>query len=331
MVVLDSTYKAPKLFINGHLETILPALFRKISGVNYERERITTPDDDFLDLDWSRVGSDHLVIVSHGLEGNSTRAYMKGMVKLFNENGIDALAWNFRGCSEEMNRQLRFYHSGATEDLRHLIETVAANNSYQTINLVGFSLGGNLTLKFLGEEKTNLNSAVRSAAVFSVPIDLAASCKVISEPQNFLYSNRFLRNLKRKIRTKSKQMPGLNTNGLGKISNLKDFDDRYTAPLHGFKDAEQYYDACSAKHFIGDIVIPTLLVNARNDPFLSASCYPEGNTVENSNFYAEYPETGGHVGFPRKVGRLYWAEHRALEFVKKYAEVSPPAINRNSP
>ena len=142
-------YKRPSLLFSRHLETIYPALFRNVD-LNYQRERIATPDDDFLDLDWLKQGSKKLIIISHGLEGNSSRAYMKGMAKASSEKGFDVIAWNFRGCSDEMNKQLRFYHSGATDDLECVVAH-AQRNGYTEIYLIGFSLGGNLTLKYLGE------------------------------------------------------------------------------------------------------------------------------------------------------------------------------------
>ena len=143
-------YTPPRFLFSPHLETIFPALVRRVTLKPYTRERITTPDNDFLDLDWLQQGSDKLIIISHGLEGNTQRAYVKGMAKAFHNRGYDVLAWNFRGCSDEMNRQLRFYHSGATDDLNTVVNHVADKKSYKNITLLGFSLGGNLTLKFLG-------------------------------------------------------------------------------------------------------------------------------------------------------------------------------------
>ena len=162
MPTVKSNYSPAKLYVNGHIETIIPALFRNVTGVIYLRERIFTPDDDFLDLDWmkthynsSQESSKKLVIISHGLEGNTSRSYIYGMVKAFNSKEYDVLAWNFRGCSEEMNKQLRFYHSGDTTDLDIVIEYEAIN--YDQIFLIGFSLGDNVTLKYLGEKKKDLN------------------------------------------------------------------------------------------------------------------------------------------------------------------------------
>src|SRR5690606_5595638 len=187
---LTQDYLPPFFLFNSHLETIFPALLRRVALTDYTRERIATPDDDFLDLDWLAQDSDSLVIISHGLEGNSKRAYIKGMARALFNRGHDVIAWNFRGCSEEMNRQRRFYHSGATDDLHTVIRHAARNEKYKWIFLVGFSLGGNVTLKYLGEQGGGCTIA--GAVVFSVPMDLGSSCQKISLPGNRVYSQRFL-------------------------------------------------------------------------------------------------------------------------------------------
>lgn len=308
-------YKAPALLIGSHLETIFPSLFRKVEGITYVRERITTPDHDFLDLDWLRQGSKKLVIISHGLEGSSDRAYVRGMAKIFFNHGFDVLAWNYRGCSGEMNRKIRFYHSGATDDLDFTIRH-ATSLGFDEINLVGFSLGGNLTLKYLGEKGDALNPIIKKAATFSVPLNLKTSCEKISAPSNWIYSQRFLKSLTKKVAEKSKLIPEINTEPLGRIKTLLEFDNVYTAPLHGFRDAVDYYDQCSAIRFLSNIKRPALVVNALNDPFLSPDCYPT-NFTNQPYLTFEYPNRGGHVGFSlfSKNG-LYWSELRALHFIQ---------------
>jgi predicted alpha/beta-fold hydrolase len=305
-------YTRPSVLFSRHLETIYPALLRTVE-LEYQRERISTPDGDFLDLDWIRQGAEKLVVISHGLEGNSHRAYMKGMARIFSKNGFDVLAWNFRGCSEEMNQLLRFYHSGATEDLDCVIQH-AQRQGYSEINLVGFSLGGNLTLKYLGERKSY--SGIHRAVVFSVPMDLYTSCVKISRPGNIVYSMRFLNSLKEKVIRKSKTIPGLDLTGIEKINTLMSFDDRYTAPLHGFQGAMDYYTKCSSIHFIDTITVPTLIVNAQNDPFLSDRCYPVELYKSHPLINFENPRHGGHVGFAQfNKNGLYWSEERALAFL----------------
>ncbi len=286
-------YQAPWFLLNRHIETIYPALFRTVRDVDYQRERIDTADDDFLDLDWLHTGSDKVVIISHGLEGNTQRAYVRGMVKAFAQTGFAALAWNYRGCSGEVNRQLRFYHSGATDDLHAVVQH--ASHRYNEVFLVGFSLGGNLTLKYVGEQGNRIHPTIKKAVAFSVPIDLHTSCLQISKTENWLYTKRFLDSLKAKVVAKSKVMGGLNLSHFDKIKTLMDFDERYTAPLHGFAGARDYYLKCSARSFLEDIQIPTLLINAQNDPFLSPECFPKN--INNPRFTFEAPANGGHVGF----------------------------------
>lgn len=334
-IVEPSSYKPPLYFSNGHLQTIFPHFFRRVKGVKYRRERIvigvqnfsfaplvkappsTAADPDFLDLDWSFTGAERIAIVSHGLEGNSRRSYVLGMVRALNRSGWDALAWNFRGCSGEPNRLLRSYHSGASEDLHAVINHVISTNRYQHIALVGFSLGGNLTLKYLGERAEAVDARIRSAVVISVPCDLAGSSRKMARPGNQIYMRRFLKLLHQKIKAKMAILPGkLNDTGFHKIKNFKDFDDRYTAPLHGFSSAEDYWEKCSSRQFLPRIVVPTLILNARNDPFLSEECFPVEEARHNPNLFLEMPESGGHVGFLEfNCAGEYWSERRTVAFI----------------
>lgn len=303
-------YTPPTLLFNRHLETIYPSLLRKVDFRGAVRERIATPDEDFLDLDWYRQGSSRCVIISHGLEGNSERSYVLGMARAFFLNGYDVVAWNYRGCSGEPNRQLRFYHSGATDDL-HTV-TLHAAMHYPQVYLIGFSLGGNLTLKYLGEGIAP--AAVQRAVAISVPLNLHTSCLEISRPSNWVYTQRFLRSLSAKVRAKKALASVLDVGRLDSIRNLMEFDDYFTGPLHGFAGALDYYQRCSSIHALPLIRIPTLVVNAKNDPFLSPDCYPTGNYP---TVVLEYPSRGGHVGFARFDGNgLYWSEMRALAFME---------------
>ncbi|MEQ9438668.1 MAG: alpha/beta fold hydrolase [Cyclobacteriaceae bacterium] len=317
-LIHSSDYQPPPYLFNGHLQTIIPSQFRNVPDVRYARERLITEDQDFLLLDWSRVGSDTLVVISHGLEGDSQRPYIKGMVRAFNRVGYDVLAWNFRSCGGEINQTLRFYHSGATEDLHAILHHVRAKATYQRILLVGFSLGGNLTLKYVGERQETLFPEISGAIVFSVPLDLQACSLTISERSNFIYSWRFLNNLKGKIRAKEKIMPDkISTEFFPQIRTLQDFDDYYTAPMHGYKDAADYYRQCSSIHFLQSIQVPTLIVNAQNDPFLAKECYLTQDSDTSETLFFEAPEEGGHCGFMPKgytTGDNFWSEDRAIRF-----------------
>jgi len=310
------SYSRPFFFFNEHVETIFPSLLRTVSLEPYQRERIATPDDDFLDLDWLTQGSSNLIIISHGLEGNTQRAYIKGMARAGYTHGFDILAWNYRGCSQEMNKAIRFYHSGATDDLSTVIEHAHSLGRYNQIYLVGFSLGGNLTLKYLGEKRPRPDS-LKKSITFSVPMDLHSSCEKISKPSNWIYSQRFLKSLRKKVIDKSKIISGLDVRGLASIKTLREFDDHFTGPIHGFKDALDYYHQCSAIRVLQQISIPSLIISAANDPFLSPECYPHQLVMNHAKVSFESPVYGGHVGFTQfNKNGLYWSEQRAIDFFK---------------
>lgn len=305
---------------HGHLETILPYLVRKVEEVPYERERIELPDTDFLDVDWIRNGSDRLLILCHGLEGSSESQYMLGMARASMENGYDVLAINFRSCSGEMNRLLRMYHHGEIEDLTFLIEYVNRNYDYASIHLAGYSLGGNVILKYLGLTGPRVPLNVRSAMAVSVPCDLGSSSDRLSQWYNFLYTRRFMRSLKKKFDIKNQMFPGvLDLSGYHKVTSWREFDDRFTTKITSFASAAEYYDQGSANNFLQGIRTNTLLINAKNDPFLDKPSFPY-KTCENQSFvFLETPDQGGHVGFWSPGQDRTYTEVRAFEFFEQYA------------
>lgn len=310
----SSSYQRPKYLFNGHLETVYPAIFRKLELIPTQKERIETLDGDFLEIDWHQRGNSKLVVISHGLEGNSSRAYILGMAKEALNNGFDVLAWNYRGCGEELNRKAIFYHSGATYDLDTIIQH--ASSKYEEIFLIGFSLGGNLTLKYLGEKRERTPKIKKGVAI-SVPLDLGSSCDQISKTAFGLYTKRFLKTLRQKVEKKAKLFPAkFDLTKFSTIQTLRDFDDTFTGPLHGFYDAEEYYQTNSSLQFLPGISVPTLVLNAKNDPFLSPSCYPMELANSLDHVYFEFPMHGGHVGFMSADSnkRLY-SETRAVEFI----------------
>ncbi len=313
-LIKKTEYNNPRWLFNGHLQTIYPGLFRSLITLPFERERIITPDDDFLDIDWLKKRSKKLVVISHGLEGNSQRPYMLGMAQQFYFKGFDVLNWNFRGCSAELNLKPIFYHSGATYDLQTVINYASPN--YEEIYLVGFSLGGNLTLKYLGENSVR-SPKIKKGVAISVPLHLESACTKISSRQNFIYSRRFLNSLKEKVVRKALVFPeAIPTGTLRKIKTLKDFDDHYTGPIHGFKDAHDYYEQNSSLYFLESIKVPSLILNAQNDPFLSEKCFPVKLGRQLEKIWMEFPKYGGHVGFsPRIRAEMYWSEKRAFEFI----------------
>jgi predicted alpha/beta-fold hydrolase len=317
--VANTRYQPPFYLFNGHLQTIVPSLWRTVPEVVYQRERLELPDGDFLNLDWSRLPAhrptDGLAIVSHGLEGDASRPYVRGMVRALNSAGFDALAWNYRSCGGEMNRLLRSYHLGDTEDLDRVLCHALATGRYRRAFLLGFSAGGNVTLKYLGEDAARVPAEVQRAAVFSVPTDLKASSVHIGRRENQVYMRRFLKSLRLKVRAKAELLPGqVDLAGIEELRNFVDFDNRYTAPMHGFDSAETYYQYASSGRYLAGIRVPTLLVNAQNDPFLPASCYPREVAANSAYVFLETPPDGGHVGFAESSGE-YYSERRAVAFL----------------
>ncbi|WP_439151835.1 YheT family hydrolase [Winogradskyella sp.] len=318
MPIIESTYKPPFWAKKSFVSTVFSGLARKVDGVEQTRERITLPDGDFIDLDWSysEQKSKKVIILLHGLEGHAQRPYITGTAKLFNDNGMDACAVNFRGCSGEPNLLYRSYHSGSTEDLEAVVNHVISKDAYSDIYIKGISLGANMALKYVGE-RTNLPKEVKAVISVSTPCDLKGSCDALLSLKNKHYAIRFLDHLKKKLKPKLNQFPeDLTINEYNSIKSLIDFDHVYTAKAHGFKDAFDYYEKASCSQYLQNINIPSLIVNALNDSFLSAECYPVKAAKTNVNLFLEMPKYGGHVGFIDKKN-IYYNEQRALDFVKE--------------
>ena len=316
MPVITNDYKPPLFFKNRHINTIYSSLFRKTKLPSFKRKRIETLDDDFLDIDLIENGSKKIAILCHGLEGSSDSKYIQATSKLLSLNGYSVAAMNYRFCSGEINRQLVTYHSGKTDDLHVLINYVLPNYDY--IYLVGFSLGGNLILKYNGEALFSLSSKIKANVAISVPVDLKGSSIALKRSENILYRRRFIRTLSKKMYLKHQQFPNqLDVAPLKKVKTLTDFDNFFTSKINGFIDAEDYYLKASSKQFIPNISKPTLLINALDDPFLSESCFPISEAKENSKFYLMTPSHGGHVGFISK-GDFYWSEIQILNFLNRY-------------
>lgn len=302
------SYRPPRLLRSGHLQSVLPTLFRTVAGVSYRRERIDLPDGDFLDLDWAGPRDrQRVAVLSHGLEGSADRAYIRGMARALVRRGWAVCAWNMRGCSGEPNRKLGAYHSGSSDDLDAVVRHVLAERTGE-VALVGFSLGGNVTLKWLGEQGDAVDSRVVGAVAVSVPVDLGSSSLTMEHWSRRIYMLRFLRSLREKVEEKATRYPEAPDPGpVRAMTSFREFDGHFTAPVHGFESAEDYWRRASSSPLLTRIRVPTLLVNALDDPFLPPACYPYDAAAANSCLTLLTPEHGGHVGFVQRGGE-FWCE-----------------------
>ncbi len=311
----------PNLFFrNKHFNTLY-RYFINNELISFTRERMQTSDADFIDLDISTVQSKKVIIAVHGLEGSSKSSYIQSLTYMANQQNYDVIAMNLRGCSGEPNLLISSYHSGKTADLLEVIQFVEQNYSYDEIHLIGYSLGGNLTLKLVGELENNYPSSIKSAVGISVPCDLKASAQTLNKGFNKLYQYGMLSSLIKKATYKLEQFPNLkiNSDKVLRAKNFETYDEYFTSQLNGFIDADDYYKKSSCKQFITAIKIPSLLINAQDDSFLSESCYPYKEAENNSNFTFLTPKYGGHVGYYSSFDfeTNFWLENQILSFIKK--------------
>ena len=321
-MIAQGEYVAPSWLPGGHAQTIYPAKILRTTSTALRRERWTTPDNDFIDVDFL-AGSPNqpFLVLFHGLEGSSQSHYARSVLKHLAQCGWSAAIPHFRGCSGELNLAPRFYHSGDANEinwiLRRLQQHTARTNSSHFF-ASGVSLGGNTLLRWLGEfaEESNF---VDAACAISAPLDLAAGGAALSRGINMIYTQSFLRTLKPKCLKKLKQFPQLfDRDKLLAARDLYEFDNVVTAPLHGYRDTNDYWNRASAKHVLPMITVPTLVLNARNDPFLPEAYLP---TLASKAVTLEYPETGGHVGFVSGAmpGHLHWLPQRITDFLTAHS------------
>lgn len=314
----------PAWWLRGsHRQTVWRSLFGGGPAPPYRRERFETSDGDFVDLDWfeseSRSGDRPLVIVLHGLEGSSRSNYVIGLLQEAARRGWDGVAMNFRSCSGELNRRPRFYHSGETGDLDAVLSSLINRRPGRSIGLVGYSLGGNVLLKWLGELEGKVPDSICAAVAVSVPFDLSAAAYRVDHGVSRIYGQTFLRTLKEKVLAKTRLYPGLlDPAKVAAIRSFAVFDDRVTAPLHGFANGRDYWTRASATPWLGVIRKPTLLINACDDPLLPAACLPRDAVVRSPWIEAEFTLRGGHAGFVegwRPGAVSYWIDRRAMAFL----------------
>lgn len=315
MPIIDSSdYKPPFLLRNGHLNSMYSPFFRKKIELPFVRERFITSDEDFVDLDHLKAGNRRLAILCHGLEGSRDSQYMMNTSAILSQNNWDVLVFNYRSCSGEMNLKLQMYHSGWTQDLHEIVTD--KENDYDEISLVGYSLGGNVVLKYTTDGTLPLSPKIKSIVAVSTPCDLSASSQKIISRQNIIYDKRFRMTLKEKMKQKHQMYPNeIPINKLENVKTLWDFDEHFTGPLHGFDGAEDYYSKCSSKQFLNNTTLPTLMITAQDDPFLTRESLIFEIAFETNNLYFMAPKFGGHVGFTTFGQNFYWNEQKILQFI----------------
>lgn len=314
-------FRAPVWARGPHAQTLLARVLRPASHGLWTRERFETADGDFIDLDWGPEPEPDapLVLVLHGLEGSSERRYVRNLAREVTARGLRAVAMNFRGCSGEPNRGLRSYHSGETEDPARILEVLRNRHPGRSFGAVGFSLGGNVLLKLLGERDDGGRGLIDAAAVVSVPYDLAAGCALLERSlMGRAYSRYFLQSLRRKLETKSDRLASVIDLGAARrAETIREFDDRVTAPLNGFADASEYYEECSSNRFLSGVEVPTLLLHSMDDPFLPASAIPRRQAEDNEELRLLLSPRGGHVGFVTgsPLQPRFWGEEACASFL----------------
>jgi predicted alpha/beta-fold hydrolase len=340
MSLSPSTYRAPWWLPGGHAQTLVPALLARGPAVTYRRERWETPDADFIDVDWAvppALGTGNresgnpapLVVLFHGLEGSSDRPYARSTMQAALDRGWRGVVVHFRGCSGEANRLPRAYHSGDIAEAGWILVRMRTLAGTAPLFVAGISLGGNMLLKWLGEHGESAGRVVTACAAVSSPVDLAAAGDALALGFNRLYTANFLRTMKRKTLAKRARFPDLvDWQRMAAARNLREFDDAVTAPLHGFRDVNDYWTRASAKPVLGGIRVPTLMLNALNDPFLPARALPQASAVSPA-VRLEYPAHGGHVGFLTDAPpwRPHWLPHRLIAF---FADIPVPNASVNA-
>lgn len=309
---------------NPHLQTIWPTVWRNnnVKSLQLERERLELPDGDFLDLDWSgKKLTGPIVMILHGFEGSIDSHYSRGMLQAINQRGWRGLFMHFRGCSGEPNRLPRGYHSGETSDVDYVVKTLLAREPKAEIAAIGYSLGGNVLLKWLGE--TGKENRLKAAIAISVPFDLHKALKRIESGFSRFYQWYLVKLARERLLQKFATVKApIDIEELAKVDGIVDFDGRYTVPLHGFSSIEEYYTKSSSRHYLHAIQVPTLLIQAKDDPFMSDDIIPD-RTELSPQIKLEVTDAGGHVGFV--TGKVpwrpqYWLEERVPEFLKMYLD-----------
>jgi len=330
--IIKNTFKPKnRFFRNSHVNTIYASLIRWIPKVKFTRERIENKEGDFLDLDWKKVGSKKLVLLLAGLEGKSTSLYSRAAVRYFNKQDWDAVCMNYRGCSGEPNRLLSGYHMGATGDVKFTVEHILKTNAYDEIVILGYSLGGNLALKYIGEEAENIPKEIKGSVSFSVPMDIKKSNYRLNKWYNWHYIKWFMLTLNYKANQKKRQFPDAlkNYRGFFMSGNFVYFDTNFTTPANGFKTVDEYWTKSSCKRHLPNVKVPSLIIASNDDTFISDNCYPVKEANENAQLFLEITQYGGHCGFIRNFfEKHWWMEERAFQFIEELQHLNTKDFNK---
>ena len=326
MPIIESDFTTSFLFKNKHFSTVYRTLFSRPKTV-YQRKRIFTLDTDFIDLDFSTpTNSSEIILLIHGLEGSSKSKYIHSTVDYLVSQNLNAVVYNLKGCSGEINKKLTSYHSGETADLNFVLNYLFSQLNYSKISLVGFSLGGNMALKYIAEKKENYPSYLNCVVAISAPCDLKSSSIELSKKSNRIYMKRFLKTLIQKATEKSLLFPEekINIEAIKASQNFADFDEHFTAVINGYKNAEDYWKKESSLPLLSQIKLPTYLITAENDPFLGTACYPKEIAKKNNFFHLEITKYGGHIGFINGFSSKnnLWMEKKITKFIQKILKVS---------
>jgi predicted alpha/beta-fold hydrolase len=315
----NGSYRAPAWLPGGHAQTIYPILIPR-PRISYRRQRLDTPDQDFVDFDWLDVpGATEqtpLVVLFHGLESSSTAHYALALMRHLAAIGWRGVVPHFRGCSGEANRRARAYHSGDYTEVGWMLSTIAALAPAAPLFAVGVSLGGSTLVNWLGREENRARALLRAAAAVSTPLDLTAAGMAIDQGLNRIYCRYFLQTLVPKALAMARRFPdALDVAAIRRVDSMYSFDAAVTAPLHGFAGTADYWSRASSKPWLRAVAVPTLVLNARNDPFIPASSLPDRGQVSDA-VALEQPEAGGHAGFLELPfpGRFGWLPQRLVAF-----------------
>lgn len=306
--------------MGGHLQTIYPAKLLTISVPVFRRERWNTPDQDFIDIDFiDTPNAPAFVLLFHGLEGSSQSHYARSIMNSVKKQGWSGAVAHFRGCSGELNLAPRFYHSGDAQEIGWIIQRMQAQfklrQPHGRFYVCGVSLGGNALLRYLGEAQQQAG-IIDAACAISAPLNLTKSGETLGRGFNKVYTQHFLRTLKPKCEAKLLQFPDLfNASAMRNASSFLEFDDAVTAPLHGYRDVYDYWDRASSSHVLEDIRVPSLILNARNDPFLPGHFLPK---KASSYVTLDYPDQGGHVGFTHSIQKQDWLASKLTHFFSQH-------------